>query len=373
MRRFIAPLLMSLAIGATPAALAEPPRQKVLLVVSGHGQDGGKTRPGFEFDEFAQAYAVFQDNGLTVEVASPQGGKVEADKYDPEKSYNQRALKEFNAAATLASTKPIANVKRDDYAAIFIIGGKGVMFDLPQDMALQKLIADSYENGAAIGAVCHGPAVLANVKLADGSLLIADKAVTGFTNEEEALFGKKWASQFPFQLEDALRAGSKRWAEADIMLPFVQADSRIVTGQNPFSTGLAAEGVVRALGRTPVAREPWSDERSLLLVARFLKGEKDWARRELASSLDKYEAPLIAMYGVYRAKTPNADAATLSSALALMELASPHFQHEQLELAMADTEGKLGRRAEALARVERLLAQKPGLEPAVALQAKLKG
>jgi putative intracellular protease/amidase len=368
MLRFVSALLAWVALVA-PAEAEAAPVQKVLLVVSGYGEDKGKIKPGYEFDEFAQAYAIFRDNGLMVDVASPKGGKAEADEYDPAKPYNARVLKDPEAVARLADTKATSAVAAKDYAAIFVIGGKGAMFDLPRDPALLALLARNYEANGVIGAVCHGPAVLARVTKRDGTPLIAGKRVTGFTNEEEVLFGEKWAKQFPFMLEDAMRAAGGRFDEADIMLPFVQTDGRIVTGQNPFSTPMAVEAVLRAMGRTPVAREPYSDERSLMLVARFMAGEHSWAKSELSSNTGQYEPDLIAMYGFYRASIPGADAQSLATSLAVMELAAPHFAHPKLALGMAQAEQKLGRTGAARKRVEEVLARKPDMEEAKKLLA----
>lgn len=368
MFRFVSALLAWVAVIA-PAGAEAAPAQKVLLVVSGYGEDKGKTKPGYEFDEFAQAYAIFRDNGLAVDVASPQGGKVEADGYDPEKPYNARILKDADAVAKLANTKATGAVAAKDYAAIFVIGGKGAMFDLPRDPALLTLLAKSYEANGVIGAVCHGPAVLARVTKGDGTALVAGKRVTGFTNEEEVLFGKEWAKQYPFMLEDAMRAAGGRFGEADIMLPFVQTDGRLVTGQNPFSTPMAVEAVLRAMGRTPVAREPYRDERSLMLVARFMAGEREWAKSELSANTGRYEPDLIAMYGFYRASVPGADAQSIATSLAIMELAAPHFEHPKLALGMAQAEQKLGRTGAARKRVEEVLAQKPDMEEAKKLLA----
>ena len=81
---------------------------RVLLVVSSHGADGGKTRPGFEMDELSQAYAVFADNGLTVDIASPAGGVVVADAFDPKKPYNSRFIADTAAQAKLTATRTLA-------------------------------------------------------------------------------------------------------------------------------------------------------------------------------------------------------------------------------------------------------------------------
>ncbi|MFZ2235740.1 MAG: hypothetical protein WBP11_02965 [Dokdonella sp.] len=63
------------AAALSPAIASD--RDTILIVVSGEGRDQGKTRPGHEFDELSQAWLIFRDNGLKVEVASPQDGAIE--------------------------------------------------------------------------------------------------------------------------------------------------------------------------------------------------------------------------------------------------------------------------------------------------------
>lgn len=77
---FRAVLLSGLMLSSSLAVADAASSSKVLIVVSGEGRDQGKTRPGFEMDEFAQAYLIFRANGLDVDVASPAGGPVQADK-----------------------------------------------------------------------------------------------------------------------------------------------------------------------------------------------------------------------------------------------------------------------------------------------------
>ncbi|WP_439569344.1 type 1 glutamine amidotransferase domain-containing protein [Sphingopyxis sp.] len=318
---------------------AKPDR--VLLVVSGHGVDGGKTRPGFEMDELSQAYAVFADNGLTVDIASPKGGVVVADRFDPKKSFNSRFAADPVASGKLGATLTLASVRDQKYAAVFVVGGKGAMFDLPVDTDLKALLAQTYDAGGVISAVCHGPAALMNVPMKDGRSLIAGRAVTGFSNEEELLFGKGWIAAFPVLLEDGLRGAGARFSEAPMMLNHVVTDGRIVTGQNPYSTFATAEAVVRALGRKVAPRETLAEERSIALIGRVLAGDAVQARAELAANPAQYDVPLVAMWGFYRAKTPGADRAMLEKAVAVMEIAQPHFAEPQLVTAIAEARGKL--------------------------------
>ena len=85
----LALVLLPLTAVAAPAP-PEPPR--VLLVVSSEGRDQGKSRPGFEMDEFAQAWLILKRNGFAIDVASPRGGAVEADKYNPQEPFNAALL-----------------------------------------------------------------------------------------------------------------------------------------------------------------------------------------------------------------------------------------------------------------------------------------
>lgn len=326
------------AVQALPSAAQAP---RVLIVISGHGADAGKTRPGFEMDELAQAWAVFADNGLAVDIASPAGGMVTADEHDPGKPYNKRFLADAAAVAKLGQTRPLASAAGESYAAVFIVGGKGAMFDLPVNADLKTLLAKTHEAGGVVGAVCHGPAALVNVPLAGGKSLIRGRRITGFSNEEEILFGKRWAPQFPVLLEDGLRGAGGQFSAAPMMLSHVVTDGRLVTGQNPYSTPAAAEAVVRAMGRTPVARQPWADERSIALVGRILAGEGAEARRLLAAKPGDYDVALIAMWGFYRARVAGNDRAALAGAVEVMEIAQPHFAEPRLAAAITEHRTRL--------------------------------
>lgn len=353
-----------------PAHAAVP--DKVLIVVSGEGRDQGKTRPGYEFDELSQAWLIFKANGLKVDVASPQGGAVEADKYNAQEPFNAALLGDAEAMRTLGATRSTRDVKAADYAAIYVVGGKGAMFDLPRDNALASLLAEAYMQGAVIGAVCHGPAALVDVKLGDGTMLVAGKAMTGFTNEEEAVFGKRWAKEFPWQLEDALRGRGARWQEAPLMMAKVVVDGRLVTGQNPYSTPGVADAIVRATGRTPVARSPWRDELTMALAGRARSGDVRGAADALAQDRERYHVDLLGMLGYYQAQAAGGDD-DLRHALTLMQLAMPYMAQPQLKLGAAEAHLRLGEREQAKSLVQQVLAGKPDMAEAKALLQRIDG
>lgn len=342
--RFPITTMLSVTLGLlmiVPQHAMAAGNDRVLLVVSGNGADDGKTRPGFEMDELTQAWAVFTDNGFEVDIASPSGGAVVADKFNSKKPYNSRFLADPEAATELANTRSLASLGEEKYAAIFVIGGKGAMFDLPISVPLKTLLAETYLAGGVIGAVCHGPAVFMNVALEDGTSLLEGRAVTGFSNEEEAMFGKGWAPSFPVLLENGLRGSGAIYSEAPIMLNHVVADGRLVTGQNPYSTAAAAEAMVKAMGRPLAPREPWADERSINLLLQMVNGDGAQARAAFDADPSLYDVPLIAMWGFFRAQSAGSDREALTEAVEIMELALPHFSRPELVSAIADARAKL--------------------------------
>jgi putative intracellular protease/amidase len=344
---------------------------KVLIVVSSHGT-ADHQQPGYEFDEFSLAYEIFRNNGLDIDVASPTGGAVVADKFDSSKPYNARVLADRQAMAKLAKTLATSKLAAEDYRAVYVVGGKGAMFDLPTDKALKKLIAQIYQDEGVISAVCHGPAALVDVRLEDGRYLVAGHRVSAFTNEEEKYFSKGVEKKYPFMLEDRLGERGAVFEGALLMLPHLSVSERLITGQNPFSTALVAEAVVQALGKQPLARVHDAEERSMTLLARVAKGELAWAKRELAQRPAAYQMPLIAAWGNYAAMAA-VQRADIERAAAVMELARPHVPHPQLRLALAKAYVRLGESNRAHALLTQLVKERPDMQEALELLAKLKG
>jgi putative intracellular protease/amidase len=369
---FFARLLFASLLLLAIAPLHAGDAGRILIVVSGEGRDQGKTRPGYEFDELSQAWLIFKANGFAVDVASPQGGAVEADKYNAQEPFNAALLADADAMRALADTRATRDVKAADYAAVYVVGGKGAMFDLPRDAVLTTLLADAYERGAVIGAVCHGPAALADVRLRNGTPLVQGKAMTGFTNEEEALFGKRWAKEFPWLLEERLRERGARWQEAPLMMVKVVVDGRLVTGQNPYSTAGVAEAIVRATGRTPAARTPWRDELTMALAAQARDGDIAGARDALATDIARYHVDLLGLLGYYQAQAATHDD-DLRPALQLMQLAMPYMAQPELKLGAAEAHLRLGERDAAKALVQRVLAAAPDMKEAKALLQRIDG
>lgn len=360
-------LLFTLVMVVSAQVSAAESAKKVLMVVSGYGQQQGEVAPGYEFDEFTKAYGVFKENGISVDIASPKGGKVEADKYDANKPFNAKVLADKAIMAKLANTLATPELDAKDYDGIFIVGGKGAMFDLPKDKALQTIIAEVYQQQGAVAAVCHGPAALVDVKLSDGSYLVADKKVNSFTNDEEKLFGKKWLSKFEFMLEDKLAERGAKFQSSDIMLSHVAVDGRLITGQNPTSTVGVATALVERLGIPPVAKAQDKEEKTLAQVAKFLAADMAQGKaviKHLADNQDEYHMPLVGTYGFYYQKTAETDR-HFENALSLMQVAKKAVNNPALDMQIAKTQQKLGQKKAAKTTLNQLLATKPDYKPAL--------
>ena len=113
------------------------------------------------------------------------------------------------------------------------------------------------------------------------------------------------------------------------------------TGQNPFSVGAASDALVQAMGKTPVPREAWGDERSVMLVARAIAGEEAPLAAALAAKDPRLDVPLVAIWGYYRSIEAGEDRTMLASALRIMELAQPHFPEPQLAEAIEGVRARL--------------------------------
>jgi putative intracellular protease/amidase len=108
-----------------------------------------------------------------------------------------------------------------------------------------KLLESFLAAGKTIAVVCHSTGALRHVKTPGGRLLVEGKTVTGFTNGEEEEVGL--TNVVPFLVEDEMmRLGAtfskvKNWGVHTI------ADGRLITGQNPASSGPAAKLLIDSL------------------------------------------------------------------------------------------------------------------------------
>ena len=273
-------------------------RGRVLAVVTSVEAIGGKPA-GYELTELARAYYVFKANGFEVDIASPKGGKpsMRIDQDDMQ-DVDYAFLNDPEAQRKAQSTMPLAQVDPGRYRAVFFVGGKGTMADFPGNPDIQRIVAAIAPQGV-IGAVCHGPAALLDVKV-DGKSLIAGKRMTGFTNEEELFLIPEARKRFGFLLEERAREAGARFEAGTQYLANTVVDGRLVTGQNPWSTWATAEAVVQALGHVPVRREATAEEMTVRALQAYRDDGMEAARHKLAEA-PRFDKMLLVMHSVIAA------------------------------------------------------------------------
>lgn len=243
------------------AAIDVHTQKKVLMIAANPGTSPTTGWPvGFWWAELTHPFWTFTEAGYTVEIVSPAGGDLVADGFsDPEDAsgYSAHDLISLGFktsgkhAALLKGTKSIAEVDPTAYDAIFLAGGQSPMVTMIDDTALHAFVARAYEAGKVVAIVCHGTCILLKTRLSSGELLVKGKTWTGFANSEEA-FADAWVGQKiqPFWIEEeARKIDGTNFVVNTMFKPFAIRDGNLITGQQQFSGGAAADLVVQTLGR----------------------------------------------------------------------------------------------------------------------------
>lgn len=224
---------------------------EVLFVVTSHAQLGSTGRAtGLWLEELAAPWYAVQDAGHLPTLASPAGGRTPIDpNSQPPSGQRPTAVERFlndpEAMYILDNARPLADVRLQDYDAIFLPGGHGAMWDLPDNAILARGLGEAFDAGRIVAAVCHGPAGLVGARTRDGKPIVAGRRVACFTDAEEIDAGLQDA--VPFLLASKLASlGASLSAGPDFLSNAVR-DGNLITGQNPASSEAVAQLLVTAL------------------------------------------------------------------------------------------------------------------------------
>ena len=126
-----------------------------------------------------------------------------------------RFLNDPEAQKGYKETKMLSSCAASDYKALFYVGGHGpgkctwqllswrLVFDLAQDSTSIALGEQFWKDGKPVGAICHGPAALVNMKDPEGKPIVSGRRVTSFSNAEEEQVGA--TDKIPFLVETKLK------------------------------------------------------------------------------------------------------------------------------------------------------------------------
>ena len=181
--------------------------------------------------------------------ASPDGGEAPIDllsmKVPFTTEYTDRFLKDPVAMFAAKTTRKLRNINYNTFDAVFFPGGYGLLWDLASDSHVIKLIRDFHATNRPIAMVCHAPAILRDVKKADGEYLVKGVSLTGFKNEEDNEI--ELLDHLLFSLEDELKRRGANYLSKANWEPNVVVDGVLMTGQSPASAAPLAEALAKRL------------------------------------------------------------------------------------------------------------------------------
>jgi putative intracellular protease/amidase len=232
---------------------------RILMVVANPDTNPALGWPvGFWAAELTHPYYEFTEAGYEVVLASPRGGRVEMDALsDPrdDSGWSAEDLISMGFLHTpaltdlLGCTPRLADLDPADFAALVICGGQAPMFNFRADPDLRRAILAFWTAEKLTVAFCHGTAALVDVRLPDGSYLIAGRTMTGFSNVEEDYSDRAVGRQvMPWRIEDTARERGANYLHSGLFKPFAVRDGRLITGQQQYSGRKVAQLVIETLG-----------------------------------------------------------------------------------------------------------------------------
>ncbi|GAB4530399.1 MAG: type 1 glutamine amidotransferase domain-containing protein [Anaerolineae bacterium] len=228
---------------------------RALIIATNHDtlgdpEDGVAT--GVYGSELTIAYYEFLDAGMTVDIASIEGGEIPFEpvslRWPLATHADYRYLDDEDAQNKTTNSLKIGDLDVTEYDIIFMSGGWGAAYDLGFSPELGEKITEAHAEGILLGSVCHGALGFLMAKDVDGSPLVEGRTMTGVTDKQVDELGIGITPQHPET--ELRRLGANFVAETafrDFFATYVAVDGNIVTGQNQNSSGETAQTLLRML------------------------------------------------------------------------------------------------------------------------------
>lgn len=200
---------------------------------------------GFWAAELIHPYDTLTRAGWRATIASPEGGRVELDRYsDPrdasgysrEDTLSRDYLERPEFVARLERTPALASLDPSDFDALIVAGGQSPMFTFRSHRPLQELFLAFHASGKPSAALCHGTCLLLELRRPDGSPWLRGRRLTGFSNPEEDVVDQAVGRKvMPFRIEDEARKLGADFVAGPAFQPFAVRDGNLITGQQQHS------------------------------------------------------------------------------------------------------------------------------------------
>ena len=222
--------------------------KRILFIVSNAHFHGSSTLPvGASFSEIVNAYHEFKMAGFTVDFVSPEGGSIPLSYINTSDKLQKNHLYNTDFMYALANTKTPDEITASKYKAVHYIGGSSAMYGVADNIAIQDIVMEIYENhNGIVSSVCHGTAGIAFLKLSTGEYLVSGKRISGYPDEYENPT-KEYFKQFPFAITETIEKHGGDFNYAPRNTPYIEADGRVITGQNYLSSALVAKKIIELI------------------------------------------------------------------------------------------------------------------------------
>ncbi|MFB4390442.1 MULTISPECIES: type 1 glutamine amidotransferase domain-containing protein [unclassified Pseudomonas] len=282
--------LLSSTVFADRAATSDY-KGRVLLVASSSNTltfKDGRTHPtGYFLGELVVPSQTFIKAGYEVVIATPDGNTPALDANSITAEHFEGSAAKLADAMRFVTTYPgmqkpktlgeVVHSGLDSFDGIYLPGGHAPMVDLMQDKNLGMALRQFHASGKATGLLCHGPIALSsstdNPEKFRAAMVSDDVSaatnfapnwiykgynMTVYSTTEEKSVEKFLGGDIQFYMEDALTAAGGNVLVKAPGTPFIVEDRELVTGQNPNSTHMIAEAMVRKLDAQVAQRRPAS-------------------------------------------------------------------------------------------------------------------
>jgi putative intracellular protease/amidase len=229
--------------------------KRALVIATNHdtlGDPDDGVATGVYGSELTIAYYEFIDAGMTVDVASIEGGVIPFEpvslRWPLATPVDYRYLADADAQNKTTNSLRIEDIDFTDYDIIWLAGGWGAAYDLGFSEVLGQKISEAHAAGVLLGSVCHGALGFLMATDTDGNPLVEGRTMTGVTDKQVDELGIGITPQHP---ETELRRLGANFVSStafrDFFATYVAVDGNIVTGQNQNSSGDTAQTLLRML------------------------------------------------------------------------------------------------------------------------------
>jgi putative intracellular protease/amidase len=259
---FVVCLFLAISVAATNVLVLMPSQAFLRL------EKGTFVRSGSHLNEVTIPAMFMRNVGFHLTVATPQGNKPPMNPQSntssdfPNTTLYNDAVKFWNTDPALNNPIPLSFLAVEDpeapinstlplldtFDGLFIPGGHAPIIDLFSSTAVARILAHFVDHKKPIGAICHGPLVLASLSLLRTPWDFEGKNMTVFSTVEEKVAEKSLLKgKLGFYPQEVLENLGGNMAEAAPMSSNVVVCGFLITAQNPPSAEEFANAFVNRL------------------------------------------------------------------------------------------------------------------------------